>query len=819
MAGGKGTRLRPLTCGRPKPMVPVINRPMMEHIIMLLKRHNITDICSTLFYMPEVIKEYFGDGTEFNVNMSYFVEETPLGTAGSVKNAEKSLDDTFLVISGDALTDINLQEAIAFHRLKGAIATIILTRVKTPLEYGIVITEEDGRIKQFLEKPGWSQVFSDTVNTGIYILEPEVLSLFDKGEPFDFSKDLFPILLKKGAPLYGYVSTGYWSDIGNIDQYRESHYDFLNGKIDLPLDGIQIQRGVWLGNNVVISGDVEIEGPVWIGNNVRIKKGTRISSHNVIGNNVIIDERSTVKRSIIWNDTYVGREVQLSGATACSHVSIKNRSVAYEGAVIGDESSIGDESIIKPNIKIWPCKIVDSGTILTTSLVWSGKWCKRIFGKHGVSGIANVEITPDFAAKLGAAYCGTLAQPHGQIVASSDNGRISQIIKDSITAGILSGGANVTDIGTMPTPVTRYAITLFQAIGGINIRLSPYDPNFLIIEFLDSKGLNISKGEERSIENNFFREDFKRVDPDKVGAFSFFSNILERYLSDLLESIDVDSIRRAQFSIVIDYCSRNLSLLLPQFLEKMGCNVVAIGSNSSDLAPGSISDMLDAVSEISKMVVEKKAHVGIVVDSNAEKFILIDEFGNIVPEEDLYALMALIMLKSSASRTAAVPVTAPGIIERLAQRYDGRVVRTKADGRSIMETVIEEKIFLGQRALPGFQPVSDGLLSFAKILELMAIEGKGLAYFIAEVPDCHMVRKDIYCPWDSKGKVMRSLIQEANTAQLELIDGVKIKHKDGWALILPDSEKPVFHLYSEGLSQETAEELGKIYSNKIDNFK
>ncbi|TEB04672.1 D-glycero-alpha-D-manno-heptose 1-phosphate guanylyltransferase [Pelotomaculum schinkii] len=216
MAGGEGSRLRPLTCGRPKPMVPVLNRPIMSHIVALLNEHGFTNIGVTLQYQPEVIKDYFGNGAEYGVNLRYFVEESPLGTAGSVKNAGGFLDQTFLVISGDALTDLELSKALEFHRKQGAMATLVLTRVECPLEYGVVITSDNGRITQFLEKPGWGEVFSDTVNTGIYVLEPEALDYFAPGEKFDFSKDLFPLLLREKKPLFGLVLPGYWCDVGTL---------------------------------------------------------------------------------------------------------------------------------------------------------------------------------------------------------------------------------------------------------------------------------------------------------------------------------------------------------------------------------------------------------------------------------------------------------------------------------------------------------------------------------------------------------------------------------------------------------------------------
>ncbi len=246
MAGGEGTRLRPLTCNRPKPMVPVVNKPVMEHIIDLLKKHNLTDIAVTLQYMPELIKEFFHDGNEFGVNMRYYIEQTPLGTAGSVKNAEEFLNDTFVVISGDALTDIDLSKAIEFHFNKGSIATLILKRVDVPLEYGVVVTNDEGRITRFLEKPSWGEVFSDTVNTGIYILSPEVLGYFNKNEMFDFSKDLFPILLKEEKPIYGFITEDYWCDIGDLRAYNQVHMDILDGKVKVVIPGKEIREGVWV---------------------------------------------------------------------------------------------------------------------------------------------------------------------------------------------------------------------------------------------------------------------------------------------------------------------------------------------------------------------------------------------------------------------------------------------------------------------------------------------------------------------------------------------------------------------------------------------
>ena len=325
MAGGKGTRLRPLTCKQPKPMVPIATRPMMEYIIELLRRYNFTDIGVTLFYLPEVISNYFGEGEDFGVSLKYFIEETPLGTAGSVKNAEEFLDQTFLVISGDALTDINLQAALDFHREKEALVTIVLTRVSNPLDYGVVITDEEGRIKRFLEKPGWGEVFSDTVNTGIYLIEPEVFQYYDKDKAVDFSKDLFPLLLASGKPLYGYIAEGYWSDVGNLHQYRQANYDLLAGKIKFSPPGQEISSGIWAGEGTEIDQDSILEPPIVLGRYVRIRKGVKIGKYSVLGDHCLVNDNSSIKRSILWNHTYLGFETELRGSILAHHSVSKPR--------------------------------------------------------------------------------------------------------------------------------------------------------------------------------------------------------------------------------------------------------------------------------------------------------------------------------------------------------------------------------------------------------------------------------------------------------------------------------------------------------------
>src|SRR6184192_689001 len=314
MAGGEGTRLRPLTSNQPKPMVPIVGKPCMEHILELLRQHGLTDVVVTVAFLPQAIRSYFGNGESLGMTVEYSVEESPLGTAGSVRLASARLGDTFLVISGDALCDIDLTSLVRFHQEKGAAVTIGLKSVENPLEFGIVVTDADGRVERFLEKPSWSQVFSDTINTGIYVLEPEVLRHVPTDRPFDFSKELFPYLLEMGRPLYGYVMDGYWQDIGNLDQYRQANYDALDGRIALNIPGIQLRGNIWIGEGVEIADLEQIEGPAYIGNYCRVAPGATVGSHSVLSNSVTLRERTRTTRSVIDASTHIGRSSLIEGA-------------------------------------------------------------------------------------------------------------------------------------------------------------------------------------------------------------------------------------------------------------------------------------------------------------------------------------------------------------------------------------------------------------------------------------------------------------------------------------------------------------------------
>src|SRR3954453_9180538 len=300
MAGGEGTRLRPMTANQPKPLLPVVNRPIMEHVLRLLRRHGFDETVVTVQFLASLIRTYFGDGDELGMHLSYATEETPLGTAGSVKNAEAALkDDSFLVISGDALTDIDLNAVVRAHKDRNAMVTVCLKRVPDPLEFGIVITDEDQRIERFLEKPTWGQVFSDTVNTGIYVMEPEVFKHVPDNDVGDWSGDVFPELVRAGAPLYGYVADGYWEDVGTFESYLKAQPDVLNRQVDVDIDGFEVAPGVGIGEGAEVDPDAVLKGPVYVGDYAKVEAGAELREFTVLGSNVVMKHDGSIVRSVV----------------------------------------------------------------------------------------------------------------------------------------------------------------------------------------------------------------------------------------------------------------------------------------------------------------------------------------------------------------------------------------------------------------------------------------------------------------------------------------------------------------------------------------
>ncbi|MBE0446950.1 MAG: mannose-1-phosphate guanyltransferase [Actinobacteria bacterium] len=811
MAGGEGTRLRPLTSNQPKPMVPILNRPVMDYILDLLREHGSTDVVATLQFLPQLIKNYFGKGADHSINLNYSIEDFPLGTAGSVKEAENFLDETFLVISGDALTDFDLTSLMDFHKRKGAMVTIALKRVENPLEFGVVITEESGQIERFLEKPTWGQVFSDTVNTGIYVLETEIFKYVPKGEPFDFSKDLFPMLLEKGAPLYGCIMDGYWCDIGNFEQYMQAHRDILDLKSKIHPPGIRMRDNVWIGDGADVDLSVDISGPVVIGQNAKIEAGAELDEYSIIGNNVVMMSKAHTHRSIVWDNSYLGPHSHIHGAVVGKNCDIKTGVRIEQGVVVGDDSVMGENAVINHDVKIYPFKRVDEGAVINSNLIWESRGMRSLFGAKGISGLINIDITVDLAMKLAMAY-GTTLKKDSSIVVSQDASRASRMIKRAMIAGLNSTGINTSDLRITSASINRFLIQTGQEVGGIHIRTSPFDQQSMEIHFFDSNGLDIKEGLQRDIEKYYYRQDYRRVFYNQIGETKFPQRSIEAYRSAILKAIDIEKIQQRRFKVIVDYAFGSTALTMPHLLEKLNCDVVGLNAYTSESRTTISPEQLGAaIQQLSRIVDTFKADFGIMIDSGGEKVTIVDDRGRDVSFND--ALHLLIYLTCQFERgmgKIAVPLTASSIVDEIAGSFGRDVIRTKVSTRAMMEAALDSSVmFIGAQAggyiFPRFLPAYDGIITFFKLMEYLAAAGRPLSELVASMPSYYLAHKNTFCPWDKKGLVMRKLLEIAKDQEVEMIDGIRICNKSGWALVLPDPGEPLVRVYAEGSSQRNAD--------------
>lgn len=353
LAGGKGTRMRPITYLNPKPMLPLIDKPFMENFIFWIKSHGIKDIILSTGYLPDIFKEYFGDGSSMDLNLTYVTEKLPLGTCGAVKNVEKYLgNSSFMVFNGDILTSLDLKEMMAFHTSKRADITIALTPVEDPTAYGLVPIDKDYRVKEFLEKPSLEEINTNLINAGTYIIEPRLLDLIPRGENYSFERELFPKALKLGYRIYGFVSSVYWLDVGTPEKYLTAHYDILDKKIDFKFIYKKILQNIFIGENVKFTKDNFIMGPLAIGDNTIIEKDAKILPLTVLGRNCHVYSGTSISESIIFDGCSIGKNCIIKKSILSKNVKIAGNVKIEDNAIIGDNTIVEENNILKNGIRI-----------------------------------------------------------------------------------------------------------------------------------------------------------------------------------------------------------------------------------------------------------------------------------------------------------------------------------------------------------------------------------------------------------------------------------------------------------------------------------
>lgn len=819
MAGGEGSRLRPLTSNIPKPMLPVANRPLMEHIIELLKRHRVTDVVATVQFLSSVIRNYFRDGSDLGVSLSYATEEVPLGTAGSVYAAQEFISGTFLVISGDALTDIDLNEVVKFHEEKGSAATLVLKRMNDPLEFGIVMTDDDGRIQRFLEKPTWGQVFSDTINTGIYVLDPEIFDLIPPEQPYDFSSELFPMMLDKGLPIYGFITDSYWTDVGTTEAYLQAQHDALAGRVHIEMPGFELRPSVWVGEDVEVHPSARLEGPVLIGDNSNVGAGARVGPYTVIGGNAIVGDDAAVTGGLVMDRGHVGSFARIDSGIVARGASLERGATLEEGAVLGEEVRVGAGALVKARVRVYPGKTVEAGAIVTQSIVRERRATRSLFGARGVSGLVNVGITPLVAVRLGMAY-GTTLKRGSVVVTGRDGSRAARTMKRAIVSGLNATGVTCHDLELTPMPLTRFTVRSEQASGGISVRTSPDDPDTVEIRLFDPDGADLPEVAQRKIERIFFREDYRRTGPTKLGELEFPPHAIEQYSSGLLRALDVEAIRARAPKVVVDYAFGATSLVGPAILGRLGCDVLGVHAFVDEHRPVlTIEDVDRLLKELEDHVRNSGSDLGVLLEPGGETAHLVDDRGRRVPHERVL----LTFLRHEAARgagTLAVPVSCSWVCEEIAALHGATIQRTTTGLPALMARAQRPDVGFAGNAdgaliFPALMPAPDGLMTFAKALEVLSTSTKGFGELIDDLPEVNVARQDVRTPWERKGAVMRHVASMAAPGKLVLLDGVKVVENDRWALVIPLPDEPLCRVWAEAPTMGAAEELAERWAGVV----
>lgn len=759
MAGGQGERLRPLTCTIPKPMALIAGQPILSHTLALIKKHGITQAAVTVGYLPNAIIDAFGDETD-GISLRYFTEHRPMGTAGGVRLCRDFLKETFVVLSGDGITDIDLTEAYSFHRKKGALATMVLTSVSNPTEYGLVRTDENGRIVSFTEKPAWNKVDGDTANTGIYILEPDILDLIPDGEPYDFGKQLFPELVRQDLPVYGYVSKAYWCDVGNLDAYLCANIDVLNGNLStfsLPSGGIIRMPGA------IVDERCYIEGPAFIGSGARIMKDAFIGAGSVIADGAIVMEGASIKRSVIYPNARIHRNTQLRGCVIAEGACISEGASVFEGCVIGEKTIVGENAVIDTGAKIWPGKVISENRRISQSIVWGQK------SRDDFSGLSIRIKTPADAVNAAEACAWKLNAPVSLLARSASAVAANQA--RAFAAGLIAEGVHVYDMGDATLPVLLCAMKETCADAGYYVTGDSVTP-------VKQNALPVTENDKRVIRAALSRQDAP------LSYTAFTSRIENAGRFDLvylkhLESAVKSPMRRFKACV----CANREQLLYYAENVLRRLNYACRAEWEEEL-----------------MVLEDDEIGAFLSDDGRRAIFALKDRRLTDAENEMLITWALL---EKGEKAVYAPPAATHALDEIAEKYGARIEYFH-DERELLEQ-------LSKVSPVQFAARTDGIYLFLFIIDLLSDINKRMDDVVRNFPCVQRVRFDFPLPDEKRAGTLKR-IRSGVPADYECEEWF-YRNPSGCAWIQPDETRPVLSVVSEARDMETAQEICGVFTS------
>lgn len=825
MAGGFGSRIQPLTNAVPKPMLPIVNRPMMEHIILKLKDVGIKEFVILLYFKPEVIKEYFKDGKDFGIKITYVLPDDDYGTAGAVKCAQKYLkDDNFIIVSGDLVTDFDFQKIIDFHKEKKAKLSITLTPVDNPLQFGVVITNKENRIEKFLEKPSWGEVFSDTINTGIYILEPEILSYIPEEKNFDFSKDLFPKLMDSGVELWGATVNGYWRDVGNPQSYRDVYEDILNSKTLIKFRGKKQIFGAGVlyseDESLKVDSSVDIRGVVAVGKNVTIGKDVELDNV-VVGDNCTIEAKAKVENSVIWDSVLIESKANLNNCVICNDNRIGKKVRAKVGLILAEHCEVDRFTIFEKDVIVWPDKIIDESSIVSNNIIWGSKYKNSIFEDGSVIGRTNIELSCEMATKLAESF-GSILPIGSKVYVSRDYHKSSRMLKRAFLGGLLSTGIDVIDLQLMPSSVMRYNLGKNEdTVAGVHFRQSISDQINTQILFFTNEGLNIDTNTSKNIERIFFRENFRRVNYQEIGEISVASDLEDNYKRRVLDSLNTELIKQKDVKMAIDLMFGSTSRVYPDLINELDIENVVLNAYLDDKKLSKLPNLIKkSKQDVSNIVKSLNLGLGFLVYPNGQRLDIICERGSVIDRHiSLLLVLSLMNFDKSKKSKIFLPAWAPDFMDKKFKNLDierGKFTNFKASKLKEYDLVANTD---GGFAFVDFSLNNDSMFASLKILEMMLINDVKVSELLNMIDDFYYLSTEISCPSSLKGKMMRKFLEDSKDKEASHLDGVKIwTAKNDWILMIPNQYSDSLNIYIQAKNRKAGEALLADYSKKIDGW-
>jgi mannose-1-phosphate guanylyltransferase/phosphomannomutase len=802
-------------------MLNILNRPMMQHIIERLRDAGIVDIVILLYFKPEIVTNYFGDGSAFGVNIHYILPDDDYGTAGAVKKAEEFLQgEEFMIVSGDLVTDFDFNEIIAFHKKKESKLTITLTPVDDPLQFGVVITTPDGKIQKFLEKPSWSEVFSDTINTGIYILSPEILDYIPANTNYDFGKELFPALMRDEVTIWCPILKGYWRDVGNPESYREVQKDILNGKVKLTIRGeseAHSNSTLHKEDGVVVEDGVVFDGTVILGQGAVVKKGAKLKD-SVIGANSIIGEGTILQECTIWENVTVGENCEIQNSVICANVDIGREVKIPYGSIIAEASEIGNLTSFENDIVVWPEKIVEEASIVSNNIVWGSKYKNSIFEGGIVRGRTNVELSCEMATKLGEAF-GSMLPVGSKIYLSRDYHKSSRMLKRAMLSGLLSTGVNVVDLKVTPSNVARFGIKADEEVmAGVHFRQSTTDQISTEVLFFTNEGLYIDTNTEKNCERVFFRESFRRVNFHDIGSIIEKNDLKQIYIKSFLGALKKDIFATKTPKAVVDLLFGSTSDIFPDILNSINVESVILNAYADDKKLNKLNEQIERSEEnLSKIVTTMQYDMGFMIYPNGQRVEMVCDDGRKLPSYiALLVILKLINDTTTEKRKIYLPVSAPDFMD---EKFPNLAIeRGKFSG--FKASKLDGFYFMGNlHSNYCFSDLTlnyDSLFSAVKIMELLALADVKMSEVIASLDKFYFKGEKVNCPSSLKGKMMRKFMEASVGKEASFIDGVKITlGTNEWILMLPDQHGEFLHLYVQAPTQFRGEEILDEFKAKI----